>query len=113
MLTRAWIKFIGALLLGFSLGLLLGFISSALLFTLMPSQWLENGFKDRKSRYDDFVMRRACKRAGFREEFDPVSNQVQICACWPDAGVNGGRAAGGALMTCKGYERMGWSELGV
>jgi hypothetical protein len=113
MLSRAWLKFICALLLGFWLGLLLGFLSSALLFTLMPPQWLENGFLDRKSRHEEFVMRRACKRSGFRESFDPITNQVEICACWPDGGVSGGRGAGGASMSCMGFERKGWSELGV
>lgn len=110
---RVWLKVVCTLLLGFWLGLLLGFISSTLLFALMPQQWLENGFKDRQTRHHDFLSRRACKKAGFQENFDPATNTVQICACWPDGGMNSGAGAGGGLMTCKGFERMGYSELGV
>jgi len=113
MLPRAWVKFICALLLGFWLGLLLGFISSALLFYLMPPQWLENGFSDRKTRHENFVERRACKRSGFRETFDAERNEIRICACWPDGGVGSGAGAGARLMSCRGDERSGWSELGV
>jgi hypothetical protein len=113
MLPAAWFKFICALLLGFWVGLLLGFVSSTLLFWLMPAQWLENGFLDRKSRHEAFVEGKACKRAGFKESFDPTTNQVEICACWPDGGMNSGSGSGGALMTCRSYERAGWSELGI
>jgi hypothetical protein len=113
MLTRAWLKFVCALLLGFWLGLLLGFISSALLFWLMPAQWLENGFSDRKSRYDAFVTGKACKRAGWKESFYAETNHVEICACWPDGGMNSGAGTSAAMISCKGYERAGWSELGI
>jgi hypothetical protein len=113
MLTRVWIKFLCTLLLGFCAGLLLGFISSTLLFGLMPAQWLENGFLDRKSRHEAFVSGKACKKAGFKESFDALTNQVEICACWPDGGMNGGAGSGRASMTCMGYERVGWSELGI
>ncbi|KAF2432351.1 hypothetical protein EJ08DRAFT_130338 [Tothia fuscella] len=89
MLTRRWIKFVLALLIGFWIGILMGFISSTLLFALLPAQWVENGFRDRASRIDDFIMRRKCGRRGFRENFDPVRNSVCEVAIAQQLGCDG------------------------
>jgi hypothetical protein len=106
---QGWLKVIVTLLLGFQLGLFLGFISSTLMFKLLPQQWIENGFADRKSRYEGLMTRRACRKEGFRENFIGHENRVELCACWQD----GLKGMDGGIPTCFAYERSGWSELGV
>ncbi|KIW08035.1 uncharacterized protein PV09_00979 [Verruconis gallopava] len=105
-----WVKVVVTLLLGFQLGLLLGFISSTLMFKLLPQQWIDNGFADRKSRYENLVERRTCRKEGFREMYSGQDNRVSICACWQDGAVKG---IDGGVESCWAYERSGWSELGV
>lgn len=105
-----WVKVLVTLLLGFQLGLMMGFISSTLMFKLLPQQWIENGFADRKSRYEGLLNRRACRREGFRESLAGQENRVEICACWQDGALKG---IGGGVESCYGYERAGWSEIGV
>lgn len=109
-MPRSWLKVVLTLLLGFQIGLLLGFLSSTLIFKVLPAQYVENGFKDRKARLDTILDRRACKREGFRESFDSRENRVQLCACWQEGGMGTGLSA---VKSCWGYERRGWSELGV
>jgi hypothetical protein len=105
-----WFKVLVTLLLGFQLGLMLGFISSTLMFKLLPHQWIENGLADRKSRYEGLLSRRACRRAGFREKLFGQDNAVEICACWQDGALKG---IYGGVESCLTVERSGWSELGV
>lgn len=107
---RRWYKFVLTLLFGFFLGIVLGITSSALLFYLMPTQWLENGFADRKTRLEDTLLRRACRKEGLTETFYSDTNRVEICACWPDGGAHTGV---GVMVSCWDYERRGFSELGV
>ena len=108
--NAGWFKVLATLLLGFQLGLMLGFISSTLMFKLLPQQWIENGFADRKSRYEGMMNRRACRKEGFRESLIGQENRVEICACWQDGALKG---VDGGTASCFGYERSGWSELGV
>jgi hypothetical protein len=105
-----WLKVLVTLLLGFQLGLLLGFMSSTLMFKLLPQQWIENGLADRKSRYQNLVDCKVCRREGFRETFVGQDNWVQICACWQDGALKG---IEGGLESCYGFQRSGWGELGV
>lgn len=107
---RGWYKFVLTLLFGFCLGIILGITSSALLFYLMPPQWLENGFADRKTRQEETLSRRACRKEGLIETFYSDTNRVEICACWPDGGAHTGV---GVMVSCWDYERRGFSELGV
>ncbi|KAE9986685.1 hypothetical protein EG328_005012 [Venturia inaequalis] len=107
---RGWYKFILTLLFGFCLGIVLGITSATLLFYLMPAQWLENGFADRRTRLEDRLIRRSCRQQGLTETFSSDTNRVEICVCWPDGGAHIGV---GVMVSCLDYERRGFSELGA
>jgi hypothetical protein len=80
------------------------------MFKLLPHQWIKNGFADRKSRYENLANMKACRREGFKETFVGQDNRVELCACWQDGALKG---VHGGVESCWGYERGGWSELGV
>jgi len=87
----SWVKVLVTLLLGFQLGLMLGFISSTLMFKLLPQQWIENGFAD--------------QIRGLAESEGMSERRVQGDVGW--------RAESGAdmcLLAGWGFERCAWGS---
>lgn len=108
---RQTLKFILVLLSGFLLGVLLGMLSTSLVFYFVPAPFLETVIKQRRSKFDELLQtRRMCKSSegGFVEKFDPVENVVEICTCWP----RGWSELGGWMVSCGRVELAGWGELG-
>ncbi|KAF2097194.1 hypothetical protein NA57DRAFT_57793 [Rhizodiscina lignyota] len=108
---RQTLKFILVLLSGFLLGVLLGMLSTSLVFYFVPAPFLENVLKQRRNKFDELLqMRRMCKSSegGFVEKYDPVENVVQICTCWP----RGWSELGGWMVSCARVELVGWGEVG-
>lgn len=113
---RAVTKFLVILLSGFLLGLLLGMLSTSLVFYFLPAEWLSAALKNRKDTiHRSMSLRKLCRdsEGGVIERFDAAANAVEICACVMGAGFGGfGGGVGGGTLQCARVELAGWGELG-
>lgn len=72
----AWLKLFLALLLGFWFGVMLGFLSSFLMYYCLPAKWIANGFEARRARHDRFLLGRECRVS---DQFSSCFSSIMEC----------------------------------